>query len=202
MVELSFSIYDIVGRQLNQGFEPEFTKLPTRRAYGDVAGSPYYAKDEYGREYYLPVTMSYTESSDTGVGDDSVSLVKEVVLPYPVLSYDSRKRIVETPLTERNSTVKEYINTDGWAIRIRGYAVGKNNEYPEEQLQALIRLYELNKPLEIKNVITDMLLVKPESTDNVVITSFRLLENKGVKNIREYEMMLVSDAPFSLIDIS
>jgi len=36
----------------------------------------------------------------------------------------------------------------------------------------------------------------------VVITDLEIVEKKGVKNVVEYRMELLSDAPFSLFDIS
>lgn len=198
MAEISLSVYELIGRQVSAGMEPDFKPVPTDNPYnkkaparvlqGKIAGSPYYAYRQ-GVEYYLPITLAYT----TAAGE-----VKEVELPYPVLSYQSRKRIVETPLTERTSTVKEYICTDSYELTVRGYLVGKNGELPEADLIAITDLYGVQGSLEIRNVITDILLVRPDSKDNVIITSYRKPEMRGVKHVLEYEFTMVSDAPFNL----
>lgn len=191
-------------------FEPNFNdvigsreKDLNRREEGNN-GAPYYALDANGREYYLPVTLSYTEFTATGVGDDTVAEVKKVVLPYPVISIRSRKTIIETPLTERRGSVKEVINMQDYEIMIRGFIINKTNEYPEDGVKKIQQLYEYDGPVHIQNAVTDIFLLntKRGGSDEVIVTDLSFPEYAGVKNVKPYQMTLLSDAPFNLIDLS
>ncbi|MFN4249055.1 MAG: DUF6046 domain-containing protein [Flavipsychrobacter sp.] len=156
---------------------PSFTAetLPQRKETSDK-GAPYYAKDELGREYYMPVSL--------GVFD----------LPLPLISIDMRKVIVDTPMVNREGTVKELITTSDYRIRIRGICCGENGQYPEEQVQLLADLFKQNRALDIENVLTALFDI-----EQAVITDMTINEVKGFKGVVGYQLDLLSDAPFELI---
>lgn len=216
MSEISISLGDAFAEAFGyrtSAFEPEFTKVPSgssidpavprRKEYGTAASAPLYGKDIFGREYYLPVTMKYTTSTPTGVGTDTVDIAESWDLPYPVISVRCKKTIVETPLTERRGTVKELINIMDYDITIRGLIVGKTNEFPEEAVTKLRSLFEQNTAIEMHNGITDIFLMRKDrsGSDMVVIKDLSFPEVKGIKNVRPYELVLVSDEAFSLEEI-
>ena len=185
-------------------FDPQFSTVvgnttngipgTLRRSTG-VAGSPYYAKDANGREYFLPITVTYTDSNGELVSWP---------LPYPVMSISSKKTLIETALTERRGTVKELINIQDYEITIKGLIIGRTREFPQDDVAQLRDLYEQNVAVSISNPVTDIFLLRPDrnGSDQVVITSLKFPEAKGVKNVRGYEMTLVSDEPFNLISIT
>lgn len=202
MSTISISIADLGQQVAGQSFEPRFEPVPTsdvtktngtqRAERGKIGGSAYYEPAGGGRETYMPVVLRYVLEDGTQ---------KEISLPNPTLAVQSRKRIVETPLTERDGTVKELISVEGYQITVRGLIIGVNNEFPEDDLIMLQQLYSQKKSVQIANVISDVFLVAPGKTAEVVITDFRLPERKGVKHVREYEMLLVNDEPFNLKEI-
>lgn len=147
-----------------------------------------------GREYYMPVTVEY-------IGADGGK--KELVLSYPIISVSARKLIIETPLTERRGTVKEIINIADYDINIRGFMISGTKEYPEADVQALRDLWETNTAVRINSVLTDLLLLGADrkGSDKVVIKEMLLPEMKGVNHVQAYQLSLVSDAPFNLIEI-
>jgi hypothetical protein len=205
MAEMIFDLAGIFEQTFgyrSQAFEPEFdrvngNKTPYRTEQGAL-GSPYYSADEQGREYFMPVTIKYPGTADAG-GE-----LKKWELPFPVITIASRKNIVETPLTERRGTVKELINTEDYEITIRGFIVATGNEFPESEVTTLRNIYEQNVALSIECPLTDIFLLRPDrgGSDQVVIKQLRLPEVTGIKNIRPYELLLVSDEPFSLESIS
>jgi hypothetical protein len=79
--------------------------------------------------------------------------------------------------------------------------IGKKGQFPEADMIALQRLYEVQAPVKIANVITDIFLGTPEQQNRVVITRLVFPEKRGMPGVREYEMTLASDAVFSLEDI-
>lgn len=142
---------------------------------------PYYAKDVNGREVFMPVTLG------------------GVFLPYTWMSVSIAKTIVETDLTEIRGSVKEFISMQDYKFNLKGLFVGQNGKFPESDIEIIRELVERNETLEIKCPLTDLfLLTKGQVTDRVVINSFNLAENPGVKNVRGFSMELTSDRAFEL----
>ncbi len=156
-------------------------------------GAPYYGKDANGMEYYLPVTLQpLTGQQET-----------PVELPHPIVAISCRKTIIETPLTERRGTVKEVVMMQDYEITIKGLIIGENDEYPEAMVQQLRDLFELNSVVLIVSVITDIFLIGNNTSGEAtaVIKDISFPEVKGVKNVRPYQITLVSDTPFDLIEL-
>jgi hypothetical protein len=167
-----------------------------RTETASALGSPYYAKAD-GREYYLPVKISYGEGNEGRLNTFN--------LPYPVVSIRSSKTFVDTALTERNGTVTELINIRGYEITIRGLMINTlANELPEFQMALLRDLYEQNKPISINSVKTDIFLLRTsrKGSDKVSIRDIDFPEISGVKNVQPYFLQMISEEPFNLIDIS
>lgn len=197
MAEVSLSILELAGRFLNKPFEPDFDDVPSaagtvkRTEKGAVAGADYYGIDKTGREFYMPVVLQYAVDGAT----------QTISLPNPVVSFQSRKRVVETPLTHRDGTVKELISIEGFQITVRGYLIGDRGEFPEKELTQLVELHRQKVSVEIQNVITDVLLKTKDKKAEVVIMELRVPERRGVKGVREYELLMVNDEPFNLEEI-
>lgn len=209
MAEISLSLAELFEQAFGyktKAFEPKFghvtgdgNSLSDRREQG-ANGSPYYATDAMGREYYMPVTMTYEErSSLAGTGTES-GVLRKWNLPYPVISISSKKTIIETALTERRGTVKELINVEDYEITVKGFIVGNTHELPEQDLAMLRTLYEQNAPVSLACPLTDIFLLRPGrgGSDQVVITELKLPVLTGIKNVRPYELKIVSDEPFNL----
>ncbi len=217
-INLSLSaIFEQVWGYKTTAFEPELPAKPGRKETG-LSGSSYYTTEGSvnGREYFMPVLVTYPDYSDLpdnapgqngGLGlaapSGSLGILKQIYLPYPVISIRSSKTIIQTPLTERRGTVKEFININDYEITIKGFVINKTNDYPEETLSILRDLNELGEAVQVACPALDLFLKRPgrKGSDHVVISSFNVIENRGVKNVRPYEMTLISDEPFNLIDI-
>ena len=215
MAEISFSLSNLFEQTFgykSQAFDPEFNEVtgnisPYRVEQGTL-GSPYYSTDALGKEYYMPETIKYLENGmagqQTSGSGQGQGKLKTWHLPYPIISISSRKTIIETSLTERRGTVKELINIQDYEIIIRGFIVAKANEFPESDVITLRNIYEQNASLSIQCPLTDIFLLRPDrsGSDQVVITEMKFHEVKGVKNVRPYELRLISDEPFNLISIN
>lgn len=208
MSAITFSIADLFEKAFGyktQAFEPDFNTVPGRSTQAGLSrteygahGSPYYAEDSLGREYFLPVKIIYDN------GNGNATTPGEWTLPYPVVSVTTKKTVVETALTERRGTVKELINIQDYEITIKGFIVGNNNEFPEQEITTLRSIYELNAPLSIQCPLTDLFLLRPDrnGSDQVVIRELKFPALPGIKHVRPYELYMVSDEPFNLISIS
>jgi|GEM_PF-650594 len=211
------------------GIQPKSYDLQVAAVQGDTPlsrkekgqlGSPYYAIDKVlGVEYFMPVTISYPDVSQTGLTDTQTlylngqaisnsgalnsGLIKSFDLPVPVISIDARNTIVKTGLTERTGTVKELISADDYDITIHGFIISATDDYPEETVATMAEIFRVGQAVSIRSVLTDIFLLHPDrsGSDQAVVTDFKLTGLKGRKNQEAYELRLVSDAPFSLIDI-
>jgi hypothetical protein len=227
MAEISFDLADLFEKTFGyktQGFNPKFNAVtgnggigPLTRTEFGAYGSEYYADDALGQEYYMPVKITYPDDGETAsgsIGDAGggssptiaapVGVLKNWNLPYPVVSINSRKTIIETPLTERRGTVKELINIQDYEIIIKGFIIGTTNEFPENDAKTLRTIYEQNMAVSIQCPLTDIFLVRPDrsGSDLVVIRELKFPPVIGIKNVRAYELRMVSDEPFNLISIS
>ena len=228
MAEITFSLAALFEQTFGYktpAFDPKFNNVvgdsalsPGRKENG-AQGSPYYSNDALGREYYMPVTITYTDSSQnngliggdgsftpgtTNPGGGGTGIQTKWDLPYPVVSITSKKTIVETPLTGRRGTVKELINIQDYEITVRGFIIGSTNEFPESDVTTLRTIYEQNAALSIQCPLTDIFLLRPDrsGSDQVVIRDLSFPAINGVKNVRAYQLRMVSDEPFSLVTIS
>jgi hypothetical protein len=224
MAELDLSLSDLFAEAFGYRTEAAVPEFKGRRGFGNALtvpsrtedgkhGSPYYAKDAVGREYYLPVEIQVgndvipgtntTYAEKWGVRSADGATTGRWNLPYPIISVTGDKRIIETDLTERRGTVKELINTRDWVISVKGFLINNENEFPEDDFETLVKLYELNIPVRINNVLTDILLLNPErdGSDLVVIRKLTFPEVRGVKHVKPYEIEFVSDEAFNLIEI-
>jgi len=190
MAEVSFSIAQLFEKQF--GYKSDafnFNKITDRNLKAN-GGSPLYSLDSFGREYFMPVWLGQTLDS-------------LIEIPYPVIRIECRKTIVETPLTERNGTVKELIYTQDYRISIKGLIVSSTPDWPEKDIRALNTLFNVNTPIYIQSALTDIFLVAVDRNGDTqaVISSIFFPENKGVKNVCPYEIELLSDNIFSLNEV-
>ena len=215
MAAITFSLGDLFEQTFgykSQAFNPQFPVVygdqKTFRAETGAYGSPYYASDANGREYYMPVSITYPNGSGSAanlLNTDANAPMTTWQLPYPVISVASRKTIVETPLTERRGTVKELINIQDYEITIKGFIINSDgNEFPENDVITLRNIYEQNIALSIQCPLTDIFLLRPDrsGSDQVVIRELTFPAITGVKNVRAYQLRMVSDEAFNLISIS
>ncbi len=213
MARISLSLVDLYKKAFGmspEAFKPNFPKtygeVEGMRAGSGMGGSPYYEEGINGK-VFMPVTIRFEDEGQTafgGAGSASDQKPnKSWQLPNPVVSIESRKHIIDTALTERRGTVKEMINTSDYEIMIRGLIVGPTHDFPEDQIAMLRDAYEQNKPVSIASAVTDIFLLRPDrsGSDKVVIAEMRLPVIRGVKNVRPYELKLISDEAFNLISI-
>jgi len=168
------------------GQKSEFSEYsfeqPSERREKNIQGSPFYALNHNGNEVFLPIWLI-----------DSFGV--EFMLQNTVSSIVSKKTIVETQLVNQQGSVKEEISIDDWEINVKGIIVSPDMDYPDQQVQDLVKLYELSDSLGIDNARTSVCLQKGEK---VVIKSLKFPELKGMKNLQPFEMDLVSDVEFTL----
>ena len=141
------------------------------------------------REIWLPT--KFIELDATSFPDG------EFYLPFCAVKITGKKTIVKTPMAERQGTVKELYSIDDYVITLKGFFIDINNRiWPEDDLQALKKVYETNAAITIENALVDTILGKETQ---VVMVSFELPEVEGGrKHVRPFNIQLESDSIFTL----
>lgn len=156
--------------------------------YSQLSGS---ALMEYhlGKEIWLP-----TRFAGLNIKQFKYS---EIFLPYTVVKISGKKTIVKTAMAERQGTVKELYSTDDYSINLKGFFIDdKNRTWPEKELKAFKRLFEMQTAVALENALTNVFLEKERK---VVIESFDLPEVEGGrKHVRPFNIQLESDSIFTL----
>lgn len=170
------------GRDDYQGedFEPEETSEPLKTQSNK--GTTLYKKDAQGNYYFMPVTFIHQG--------------KEYEIPCALISFTDRKNIIETPLVGRQGSVKELISLEDYQISITGVVFGENQVWPEEQLDAINELYNINEAIELKCALTDVFL---SENDKVVIQELNLPPTGQTEHVQVVEIKCVTDRAFELI---
>ena len=170
-----------------------------RKEFGDY-GSPYYSEDQFGREYYLPVTVSFPDKDKAKVGIlGAVNSLKSWELPHPVVSIKPQKKIIKTPLTERQGSVIELSQIDLYEVTVRGVMINTTNEYPEAMMKQLKDLFVIGTPLKLRCAASDIWL--NDVGYKVVLSGISIPEVRGVKNVFGYEIRFISDGIVDLVEI-
>ena len=139
-------------------------------------GSTLRKRDAQGRWYFMPVELGGVE------------------LPNTVSCIRGKKTIVETPMVGRKGTVKELISVDDYEINIAGVCL--DTDFPDQQINALKELYDINESVALKCALTDIFL---DEEDKVVIKSIDFAEMRGCETAQAFTMELVTDRSFELI---
>ncbi len=106
------------------------------------------------------------------------------------------KNIVKTAIVGRNGTVKELISLTDRIINIKGVLVSPNNEYPEEQVQRLLNICDLQTDIEVVSPFLALFKVY-----NLVIEDCKFPQREGFRNVQAFELSCVSDSPIE-VDIN
>ena len=148
------------------------------KATQSVNGAPL-RKFKGGIYYFMPV--SFEHDGTTWEFDDAV------------VAINGKKTIVETPLLGRHGAVKELINIDDYEIKL--VAVVSADDYPEQDVMDLVKLFKINESVKMICAITDYFL---EDEDRVVIKSLDVPPVEGVEDLQVVTMTLASDQNFEL----
>jgi hypothetical protein len=135
----------------------------------------------YGVPVIVPVVLGGVK---LGSGEEgSINL-------QPMVMYEGTKNIVSTVIAggSYEGTVKEFINIGDYRIRIYGVIANPNQkEYPTDQLQILIDLWQKNEAITFECELTERLF------QHVVIRDIKLDALTRSPGLQAYEIQAISD---------
>lgn len=150
-------------------------------------GQPYYFKDILGQEFFLPVTIN-------GMN-----------IPFAVMGMTWKKTFVSTGMPERGGTVKELISIDDYTFNIKGILVDLHGNFPEWGIMDLHKMFQVNRSVEMRSVISDIVLSGKSNTNRddpqghrVVIKEIKWPAVSGVEHAKPFEIDCESDLIFDL----
>lgn len=184
-----FNIKDIFKNVFGYDAPPDFKieKAAERKEMSDL-GQPFYGSDAYGREHFLPV------------------FINGKLLPFAVISINTKKTIVTTPMVERGGSVHEIVSIDDFDINIKGILISDENVFPEKDIADLHKLFEVNTSVELRSALTDIFL-KGGNLDNdtlsdqlhqVVIKNINYPAVAGIEQAKPFEIVCESDMIFTM----
>ena len=122
--------------------------------------------------------------------------VDEIYIDAALFEVSKQKNIVVTKVTGRNTSVKEYINSDDYSITVRGVLhTFKTGNYPEGDMNALISILESNIALDIICPFLRMFGIF-----NIVITDYNFPQRAGFENTQQFTFNALSDEPIQLLE--
>ena len=189
-----FNILQAFSTQFNS--EPFVLDTAQEQSLLSATGSVIRATYE-GKEVLLPIKfVELPDSFENG----------ELVLPWATITVSSKKNYIKTPLSQRRGTVRELYSVEDYKISISGFLIDlQGRSFPEEQIAALVSLFELEESISIDNALTNILL--PDNADggkfkHVVVTGLDFPPLRGGRlHARPFTLTLESDLVFTLEDI-
>lgn len=138
--------------------------------------------DLLGNYYFMPVVFSANG--------------RDYEIDCALVSLQLKKTIVETPLVGQRGSVKELISRQDYHVSITGCLIsGEKGFWPEDRVNALRELYEINDAVSLKCALTDCFF---DEDDKVVITEMSFPNPDQVEDVVPVSLQCVSDRVFEL----
>ena len=113
----------------------------------------------------------------------------------PLVTVGRSKRVVKTPLSGTNGTIKENMGLRDWEILIRGIATVDNFDiFPFTPIKKIQQIFEKRESVTILGPLFDHLRIT-----KVAIERLNFPELQGVPNAQPYEIQAFSDHEGDLI---
>ncbi|WP_291122792.1 DUF6046 domain-containing protein [Flavobacterium sp. UBA6046] len=101
------------------------------------------------------------------------------------------KEIIRTQVSERKGRVKECFAIDDYKFNIKGFLIGKNRLFPEDQIQYLKDWFETTEPIELHGGYPELFL---DESCRVAITALDFPEVQGKAVwVRPFTMTVETD---------
>lgn len=124
-------------------------------------------------------------------------VVPEINLASILITVNSAKNIIKTPIQGLNGTIKEYISDSDDSVTFKGRISGKNNVYPYKQVNDLHKL--LSAPVAFKVICT---FLQNLDIDTVIVETAVIPQEMGGYSYQDFEINCSTDFPIELNIVS
>jgi hypothetical protein len=117
---------------------------------------------------------------------------KEVIeIEACTVAVNLSKTIIRTAVSERRGTVKEQFAIDDYKFTIKGFLIGKNRSFPEDQINMIKDIFETNEPVELHGGYPELFL---DESCRVAIATLDFPDVQGKAHwIRPFNLTCESD---------
>lgn len=159
------------------------------------------APGQFGLPIFTNLEFEFGNYQDLNTGE--VIQYNPVRLDTVLMTVSMTKNVITTPIQGRSGTVKEFVNDGDFEIDVKGVLIGEGQrEYPEQQMEELIRILTVPDTLEITSeYLTNFGVISPggvEGISQVVITDFNFPQREGFRNAQLFQFKMLSDTPIEL----
>jgi hypothetical protein len=153
--------------------------------------------DMIGRPVFMPITITTKQANSTST--------VEYDFPFSMLSIKNKKIIKETPMVERGGSVIEEVGLGAWEIEMKGFLIDANNQFPDDQLTSLYKLYVSNQlstntySVNLRCALSDIFL---GGNTDVVITEIEIPAKAKVIGVRDFSIKMVQDGVLTLYPVN
>ena len=147
-----------------------------------------------------PLSIKKNQSSLLGTSVFSDMLldngIDQLYIDAALFEVSRQKNIVLTQVTGRDTSVKEYINSNDYIVNVKGVLhTFKSNNYPIGDVNALISIFDTNTAIK---VICPFLRLF--GIFNIVIQDHSIPQKEGTENLQPFQFTAISDEPIELIE--
>jgi hypothetical protein len=150
-------------------------------------------KDPYVSYLGTPVFAPLQIKDGSYTLDGKKITYKGIDLKVVLFDISFGKNIVKTAIQGRNGTVKELISLTDRSVNIKGVLVSPNSDYPEEQMQQLLEICDLQTDIEVVSPFLALFKVY-----NLVIEDCKFPQREGFRNLQAFELSCVSNNPIEV----
>lgn len=158
-----------------------------------VYGRVFIAKKSYDISEFNPDTLQYV----TKTIDLEENVEGGLQLDNCIIEVTQEKNIIKTEVIDFPGTVKEYISDSDYKIVIRGFVATKHPDlYPSTSTSLLQSYLQAPIPLSIANYFLNDIF----KINDIVVESYTLNQQQGMRNIQYFQINCVSDVSFTIYE--
>ena len=160
-----------------------------------VYGTVFFAQPNYDVSSFNPDTREYvTTNFSTQLGENTNG---GFIIENCIIDVSQAKNIVKTDVIDNNGTIKEYISESDYAITIRGFLSTQSPDlYPTEEVGILVNY--LKAPVALS--ITSTFLNTQFGINDVVVESYTMSQQQGLRNVQYFQINCSSDFNFEILE--
>lgn len=145
---------------------------------------------------------SFNENTKEYVKEDMGSKLSEnteggFYLENCIIDVTQSKNIITTEVTDFTGTVKEYIADGDYNITIRTFIASLDpDNYPEDQVQIFTSYLQAPRELAVTNNFLNNIF----KISNIVVTSFEMSQQQGLRNVQYFTINALSWYNYQLVE--
>lgn len=160
-----------------------------------VYGTVFFAQPNYDVSSFNPDTKQYVVTNfSTNLGENTQG---GFIIENCIIDVTQTKNIIKTDVIDFNGSIKEYISESDYVITIRGFLSTTTHDlYPTEEVGILVNY--LKAPVAL--AITSTFLNTQFEINDVVVESYTMQQQQGLRNVQYFQINCSSDFNFEILE--